>query len=428
MSVKRPEFISKRVKDAGSAKSQRGEKQARSLARKERIVESAIEILALQGVSGLTHRNVASRAGVSLAATTYYFESKVDIITAASQLTLRSYTDSFHRVAPKLRASWDGPHLLRRFAAKLVCNAVERDRIRALCWAEITLGANRDNQVFDLARHWFSELNVVWVEIAEAAQLKDPHEHSRSAIDLVIGLLLVTLSLGLSVDQINSVLLGGENPIEEWKIAGLDESLAHPSRRLSSKSNETREKILTAAIDVLIAGGPDALAYRSVATHAGISAAGPYYHFPTINSLLAAAQARLFNDSKQRYRFVATEIGEITDVERLIDRTTTVLVRESTEFGNRNLASYAIWLQAARDPLLRPMIWNVVNDQHGAWNKLLLPLMPQQRALDPLLAFALFVGKHVRLICTGSKIEDLANIRREIARDFSSLIASDFWL
>ncbi|MBI1682745.1 TetR/AcrR family transcriptional regulator [Caulobacter hibisci] len=48
-----------------------------------RIVEAAIAGIAERGVHRLTQRDVAARAGVSLAATTYFFRTKADLVEAA---------------------------------------------------------------------------------------------------------------------------------------------------------------------------------------------------------------------------------------------------------------------------------------------------------------------------------------------------------
>jgi AcrR family transcriptional regulator len=406
----------------------RGEKQERSIQRRGRIADAAIEILALHGVSGLTHRLVARKANVSLAATTYYFDTKFDIVAEASKRTLQGYIDAFHRAAERFKQEPKDRARFSAFAAKLVHNAVGRDRIRALCWAEITLDAHLHRESLELTRQWFSGLADVWFEMAEASGFQQPRETARSAIDLVIGLLLVATSLGLTAEQVDAVLLGGVDPLTAWKVDRKDAALPVLPQRQSKKSLETRSRIINAAIDVLVADGPEALTYRTVATRAGITSAGPFYHFPTIDALLAAAQLRLFEDSKQRYREVAAEIGDILDAERLIDRTATVLVREATEFSGNNLASYAIWLQASRKPELRQMIWSAVSDQYRAWDRLLTPLSTGKRPIDPLLAFCIFVGMHVRILSTGSTLEDLAQVRREFARDFAALTRSTYWL
>lgn len=50
---------------------------------KRRIIEAAIRIIGERGIDELTHRRVAAEAGVSLAATTYFFEGRMAIALAA---------------------------------------------------------------------------------------------------------------------------------------------------------------------------------------------------------------------------------------------------------------------------------------------------------------------------------------------------------
>ncbi|MFI6365215.1 TetR/AcrR family transcriptional regulator [Nocardia sp. NPDC050630] len=58
----------------------------RSSARRTILLEAAIEIIAESGVSGATHRAIASRAGVPLSTTSYFFSSLDELIAAALQL------------------------------------------------------------------------------------------------------------------------------------------------------------------------------------------------------------------------------------------------------------------------------------------------------------------------------------------------------
>jgi AcrR family transcriptional regulator len=180
---------------------------------------------------------------------------------------------------------------------------------------------------------------------------------------------------------------------------------------------------------MLIADGAGAVSYRSVAARAGLTQAAPFYHFLTIGALLSTAQQRLFEQSKERYRLgAAADHGGAFNVERLIDRTAAVFLREATEFAGKNLASYAIWLEADRNADLRPMIWSAIADQHLAWQRILGRLMPTQRPLDALLAQAAFIGKMVRVLATGSTTEDLALIRGEFAYDLMAITRGQFWM
>jgi DNA-binding transcriptional regulator YbjK len=57
----------------------------RGEARRAAITEAALAVIARVGPDGLTHRLVAAEAGLPLAATTYWFSSKEDMVRAALQ-------------------------------------------------------------------------------------------------------------------------------------------------------------------------------------------------------------------------------------------------------------------------------------------------------------------------------------------------------
>lgn len=50
---------------------------------RDAIVEATVAIVAREGVSAVTHRRVASEAGVSLSSTTWHYATKADILEAA---------------------------------------------------------------------------------------------------------------------------------------------------------------------------------------------------------------------------------------------------------------------------------------------------------------------------------------------------------
>jgi DNA-binding transcriptional regulator YbjK len=53
---------------------------------KHRILESAIAILAIQGIKGTTHRAIASHADIQLSLTTYYFKDIQELVLQAFEL------------------------------------------------------------------------------------------------------------------------------------------------------------------------------------------------------------------------------------------------------------------------------------------------------------------------------------------------------
>lgn len=404
----------------------RAPKQERSAQRQQRIADAAIAAIAKSGIAGVTHRQVAREAGVSLAATTYYYQTKSDIIADAANQLLTAYVNAFRRF---LERQPDKPGLtFRDFAMKLIINAAGKHRTGTLAWCEIILDAARHPETRTLARAWFARLGDVWLEIATAFGVPSERDAVRSAVDIVIGLLFVVVPLGLSEHQVAAVLDGGADPAEAWRPTG--EAAAEEARpiRTGRKAEETRERILAAAIGILSAEGSAALTYRAVAARAGLTPAAPTYHFPSIDLLLEAAQARLFEAAKDRYREImaGVDYGGL-DVERLTDLTTAVFLREATEFGALNLASMPIWLESGRDPHLRSTIWNAVDDQNRAWSRLLAELAPGRRPLDALLLHRLFLGKLTRILATGAATTDLASVRSEFAYDLRAICAGQHW-
>ncbi|HWD65841.1 MAG TPA: TetR family transcriptional regulator [Solirubrobacteraceae bacterium] len=55
----------------------------RGAARRTALIEATLQILAEVGADAVTHRRVAEVAGLPLASTTYWFDSKEDLLTAA---------------------------------------------------------------------------------------------------------------------------------------------------------------------------------------------------------------------------------------------------------------------------------------------------------------------------------------------------------
>jgi AcrR family transcriptional regulator len=225
------------------------------------------------------------------------------------------------------------------------------------------------------------------------------------------------------------VLEDGADPLVVWRPAGGAPDEAAQPEPAGRKAAATRERILTAAIDLLTEQGPGGVGYRTVAECAGLTITAPAYYFRTIGDLLAAAQTRLFAASKARYRQgVSGADYSAIDLAGLIDLTAVIFLREATEYGAANVAGFSLWLEAARHPALRPTVWSAVEDQSRAWSRLLSRLSPSPRPIDGLLLQCLFLGKLVRITATGAETPDLAAVRGAFARDIAAIIEDRFWL
>ncbi|MEV5981303.1 TetR family transcriptional regulator [Streptomyces sp. NPDC052114] len=58
-------------------------RRAKGERRRRALIEAAVRVIAREGASGVTHRTVAQEAGLPTTATTYYFDSIGDLLTAA---------------------------------------------------------------------------------------------------------------------------------------------------------------------------------------------------------------------------------------------------------------------------------------------------------------------------------------------------------
>jgi DNA-binding transcriptional regulator YbjK len=117
--------------------------QERALRTRRKIAEGAIQVLAARGVSGLTHRAVAKEAGVSLAATTYHFETKQDILAETSRMLMEGYLEAFRRLKTRVRAGEETAiRSMDDLVERVVGNALGRERTRSR--PALVFGTGRD--------------------------------------------------------------------------------------------------------------------------------------------------------------------------------------------------------------------------------------------------------------------------------------------
>ncbi|HTU28119.1 MAG TPA: TetR family transcriptional regulator [Solirubrobacteraceae bacterium] len=79
----------------------------RGVARRIALLEATLELLGEIGADALTHRRVAEHAGLPLASTTYWFESKEHLLTEALRYAAERDTGRLHAAADTLIARCD---------------------------------------------------------------------------------------------------------------------------------------------------------------------------------------------------------------------------------------------------------------------------------------------------------------------------------
>lgn len=161
--------------------------------RRERLITAAIAVIARDGVRAATHRAIATEAGIPLAATTYYFTSKKQLVRAAFEhLAEQGIADldaGTRQLPPKM-----SPDLAAAVLASAVTEELvdRRDQVRAEF--ELHLEAGRDPSLRDLHKRWVQASIDFFAAALAAAGSSDPALDGAVALAAVSGIQLGDLA------------------------------------------------------------------------------------------------------------------------------------------------------------------------------------------------------------------------------------------
>jgi TetR/AcrR family transcriptional regulator, regulator of biofilm formation and stress response len=142
----------------------------------------------------VTHRAVAERAGVPLASTTYWFESKEDLLQETLLLAAREEVARLERLVLELAPSEVDVAGWARAVAAVLAGDVEADPVRHVAFVELVLEGTR--------RPWLREEIERWdrahLSLAElglrAAGSPDPPGDAQLVVATITGLMLGQLA------------------------------------------------------------------------------------------------------------------------------------------------------------------------------------------------------------------------------------------
>lgn len=166
------------------------------------------------GVAGLTHRAVADEAGVPLAATTYYFASKADLLREAAELELERIDGA---AAASARAR---PTTPERLAAALAALLAATSPSQRLVQFEIGLDAARRPALRGLAVAWARRELAQLAPWLAAAGSRDPAGDAQIVHAAILGIELEAMTRAARVDSRSA----------RRKLARLVRALVAPSR------------------------------------------------------------------------------------------------------------------------------------------------------------------------------------------------------
>jgi len=166
----------------------------RGAARREHILDAALALAGRLGPDAVTHRRVAEAAGLPLAATTYWFASKEELLAetyrrAAEQdiARLQELGERLSSRRPTARRTLPGA------LARLVTDDLDGNRTGLVACYALWLEAARRPELRELSRAWTAAYVRVAAGILAAAGSRDPELDARIVVAALDGLSLDAL-------------------------------------------------------------------------------------------------------------------------------------------------------------------------------------------------------------------------------------------
>ncbi|MEX2253507.1 MAG: TetR family transcriptional regulator [Thermoleophilaceae bacterium] len=161
--------------------------------RREAILRATLALIGERGLDAVTHRSVAEAAGVPLAATTYYFESKEELLEQALMLAAREEAERIERLVSELAPLQASPEQWADALARTIAADLEQPG-EQLALFELLLEAARRPALRKDVEQW----REAFLRLAEiglrSAGSEDPETEARIVFSMTSGLVLGQLA------------------------------------------------------------------------------------------------------------------------------------------------------------------------------------------------------------------------------------------
>lgn len=163
---------------------------------RERILRAALRVIGEHGVAGVTNRQIAREAEVSLGSITYHFETQHELLRESMLLFVREETERLTALAAGAGRQ-DDPVSLEA-AAALVEQVAEsttfgREQLAPL---ELYLHAGRDPHLREAASRCFAAYDAIAVTVLSRLGVPHPSRLAGPVVALIAGLQLRRLATG----------------------------------------------------------------------------------------------------------------------------------------------------------------------------------------------------------------------------------------
>ncbi len=163
---------------------------------RDAIVGATVRVVAREGVSAVTHRRVASEAGVSLSSTTWHFADKSEILEAALRWTARREVARIAEIADGLGGADFDPAAWADELSAWLLEQVTGEREVAVALYRLQIELLGSPQARRVHREWGRELRRLGDSVLEHSATLTPDLDIRLVVAALDGLRLSVLSSG----------------------------------------------------------------------------------------------------------------------------------------------------------------------------------------------------------------------------------------
>jgi TetR/AcrR family transcriptional regulator, regulator of biofilm formation and stress response len=154
--------------------------------RREQILDATLRVIGRDGREAVTHRAVAEEAGVPLGSTTYYFDSRDDLLGQALEHVAAQEVERYGHLGEELRSVTSGRELADRLISELV--AAAEDRVAYIAEYELWLEAGRRPELREAAQSWCNAEQGAVSTALEALGSTDPRADASLVVAALDGL------------------------------------------------------------------------------------------------------------------------------------------------------------------------------------------------------------------------------------------------
>jgi len=154
--------------------------------RREEILEATLRVIGRSGREAVTHRAVAEEAGVPLGSTTYYFDSRDDLLGQALEHVARIETERHVELGRELRRARTPRQLADMLLDQLIAEIEDRDAY--IAEYELWLEAGRRPDLREAATSWCDAVQLAVAGAMEKLGSTDPAADASLVVAAIDGL------------------------------------------------------------------------------------------------------------------------------------------------------------------------------------------------------------------------------------------------